>query len=103
MNQNGEVMSDKQRAKITFSKYDGDDYITVDNHKEATGVTLWRNDESEKSWKNLSKTVKEKFTDFHPYQEDKDRLLMLRNREIDARSYLEKIESGVVDSDDTPF
>ena len=104
MNQNGEVMSDKQRAKITFSKFDGYDYNTVDNHKEATGVTLWRNDESEKSWKNLVKSVKEKFAnEFHPYQEDKDRLLLLRNREVDAWSYLEKIESGVVDSDDLPF
>ena len=95
-------MADK-KAKLTFSKYDGSDYVTVENHKEATGVTLWRNGESDNSWKKLVKSVKDKFTDFHPYQEEKDRVLMLRNREIDARSYLEKIESGVVDSDDTPF
>ena len=94
----------KNSAKLSFTKYDGSDYVIVDNHKEATGVTLWRNDESEQSWKSLSKTVKEKFAnEFHPYQEDKDRLLLVRNREVDAWSYLEKIESGVVDSDDTPF
>ena len=96
-------MSDKQRAKITFSKYDGDDFITVDSHKEATGVTLWRNEEPKQSWQKLTKAVKEKFTDFHPYQEDENRLLMLRNREVDPWSYLKQMETGDGNSDDLPF
>ena len=97
-------MSDKQRAKITFSKYDGDDFITVDNHKEATGVTLWRNEEPKQSWQKLAKAVKEKFgNEFHTYREDENRILMLRNREVDPWSYLKQMEAGDGNSDDLPF
>ena len=92
------------KAKLSFSKYDGSEFITVDNHEEASGVTLWRNEESKQSWNKLVKAVKEKFgNEFHPYQEDENRLLLLRNREIDARSYLKQLESGVANSDDLPF
>lgn len=94
----------KNSAKLTFSKYDGDDFITVDNHKEATGVTLWRNEEPKQSWQKLAKAVKEKFgNEFHTYQEDENRILMLRNREVDPWSYLKQMEAGVDNSDDLPF